>query len=291
MELSKESFDAILVMQQNELTESVIYERIAAFVKDAREKKTLLKIALEEKNHAGLWARYTMRGARVKRGKIFWAVLLARVLGYTFVLKKMENGEQSAQINYARLIAEVPEAGGICDDDRKHEQELIGILDDERLQYAGAMMLGLSDALVELTGTLAGLSFALANNRLIALSGLITGISATLSMTASQFLSARSDGHPHPFKSSLYTGGVYLFTVTCLTLPYLLLPVRAWRSALCIDAAIVLATIFCFTYYISVAKGYSFKRRFAEMAGISLGVAAVSFVIGLAVKNLLGIDV
>jgi VIT1/CCC1 family predicted Fe2+/Mn2+ transporter len=165
------------------------------------------------------------------------------------------------------------------------------MLDEERLQYVGSMVLGLSDALVELTGTLAGLSFALANNRLVALSGLITGISATLSMTSSEFLSARSEGHAHPLKSSLYTGGVYLFTVVCLVLPYLLLPARAWGTALGIDAAVVLTIIFCFTYYISVAKGYSFKKRFLEMAGISLGVAAVSFVIGLVVKAFLGIDI
>ena len=78
----------------------------------------------------------------------------------------------------------------IAQDEDRHESQLLGMLDEERLQYVGSMVLGLSDALVELTGTLAGLTFALQNNRLVALSGLITGISATLSMTSSEYLSA-----------------------------------------------------------------------------------------------------
>jgi VIT1/CCC1 family predicted Fe2+/Mn2+ transporter len=259
-------------------------------VKDERDRQTLLRIAGEEKKHGALWRRYTGRDVPVKRSKVVWYTLLARILGYTFVLKRMESGEDAAHTEYEKLIREVPEAAAIAQDEQKHEQELLDILDEERLQYVGSMVLGLSDALVELTGTLAGLSFALMNNRLVALSGLITGISATLSMTSSEFLSARSGGHPHPLKSSLYTGGVYLFTVVCLVLPYLLLPLRSWAQALLIDAVIVLAIIFCFTYYISVAKNYSFKKRFAEMAGISLGVAAVSFGIGVVVKRFLGID-
>jgi len=73
------------------------------------------------------------------------------------------------------------------------------------------MVLGLNDALVELTGTLAGLTFALKNTRLIALSGLITGIAATLSMAASEYLSARTEQESsRALKSSLYTGGAYV---------------------------------------------------------------------------------
>ena len=83
-------------MQQNELTESVIYEKIAAFAKGEEDKQTLLCLAQEEK-----------------------------------ALPKM--------------------------------------LDEERLQYAGSMVLGLNDALVELPSSLAGFAFALQNTRVIVL--------------------------------------------------------------------------------------------------------------------------
>ena len=46
-----------------------------------------------------------------------------------------------------------------------------------------------------------------------------------------------------------------------------------------------------FNYYISVAKGEPFFRRFGEMAAISMGVAAVSFGIGVLAKAILGVDV
>ena len=54
---------------------------------------------------------------------------------------------------------------------------------------------------------------------------------------------------------------------------------------------IVLAILVVFNYYLSVAQDLSFKKRFGQMAGISLGVAALSFVIGILVKQFLGVDI
>ena len=86
------------------------------------------------------------------------------------------------------------------------------------------MVLGLNDALVELTGALAGLMLALQNVKLISLSGLITGIAASLSIAASEYLSTRSeDIGKHPVSAAIYIGIAYIITVTLLILPYLLL--------------------------------------------------------------------
>jgi len=49
--------------------------------------------------------------------------------------------------------------------------------------------------------------------------------------------------------------------------------------------------ILVFNFYISVAKDLPFKQRFFEMAGISLGVAVISFIIGHFVRLFLGVDV
>ncbi|MEG1304585.1 MAG: VIT1/CCC1 transporter family protein, partial [Oscillospiraceae bacterium] len=213
------------------------------------------------------------------------------VLGFTFVIKKMESGEENAQVEYEKLSDEVPESKIIMADEEAHEQILMKMLDEERLRYVGSMVLGLNDALVELTGTLAGLTIALKNTKLIALSGLITGISATLSMASSEFLSAKSDGRNDALKSCAYTGVAYVITVALLILPYLILPNEAYMAALVIMLVTVVVIIAVFNYYISIAKDLKFRQRFAEMAVISLGVAALSFCIGLVVKNVLGIDV
>ena len=159
--------------------------------------------------------------------KIFWYTLLARVLGFTFAVKLMEKGEGNAQIEYRLLASEVEESVFIREQEEEHEQALLAMLDEERLQYVGSMVLGLNDALVELTGSLAGFAFALQNTRLIALSGLIVGISATFSMASSEFLAARSEGRTDALKSCTYTGTAYLITVVLLILPYLLLARRS----------------------------------------------------------------
>jgi len=54
---------------------------------------------------------------------------------------------------------------------------------------------------------------------------------------------------------------------------------------------IVIFIIFIFNFYISVAKDLSFIRRFLEMAGISVGVALLSFGIGWVVRTFLGLDI
>jgi len=281
----------LLKMQQNEITEYYVYSKIAKNMKESKNKEILLKIANEEKTHFEIWKRLTGQEKKPNKFKIFCFTTISRLFGFTFTLKLMEKGEDNASEKYSKLEQEVPEAKKIAEDEERHEKELLQLLDEERLQYVGSMVLGLSDALVELTGTLAGLTFALQNNKLVALSGLITGIAATLSMTSSEFLSARTEGHPNPLKSSLYTSGVYLFTVICLILPYLLCPKDAFVQALAIMIGIVIVIIFFFNYYISVAKDLSFKKRFTEMAGISLSVAALSFIIGLVVKHFLGVDI
>lgn len=49
--------------------------------------------------------------------------------------------------------------------------------------------------------------------------------------------------------------------------------------------------IFIFNYYISVVKDYVFIKGFVEMASISLGVAAIQFIIGILVKQFVGIEI
>ena len=278
-------------MQQNEINESEIYARIAKFTKNEMNKQTLLRLANEERAHCQIWAVYTGTEAKPQRGKVWWYTVLARVLGFTFAVKLMEKGEGNAQEEYAQLEAEVPESAQIRQQEEEHEQALIGMLDEERLQYVGSMVLGLNDALVELAGSLAGFTFALQNTRLVALSGLIVGISATFSMASSEFLAAKSEGRSDAFKSCSYTGIAYLITVVLLILPYILFEPTHFVPALLCMLLIIVAIIAGFTYYTSVAKDQPFKSRFLEMALISIGVAVISFVVGLLAKAFLGVDV
>ena len=289
--VSQSSLAIIKKMQQSELTESVIYAEIAKFAKGEENKETLLRLAREEKAHYEIWKKYTGIEMQPEKGKVFKYKLLARILGFTFAVKLMENGEENAQEEYEQLAAEVPESVIIRAQEEEHEQALLGMLDEERLQYVGSMVLGLNDALVELTGSLAGFTFALQNTRLIALSGLIIGISATFSMASSEFLAARSEGRSDALKSCTYTGIAYLITVVLLIAPYLMFDSANYLLALVCMLIVVILIIAGCTYYTSVAQDQPFKSRFLEMAVISISVAVISFVVGILAKKFLGVDI
>ena len=289
-ELSSQALAIIKKMQQSELTESYIYEAIAKFAKGEENKKVLLRLAQEERAHYEIWKQYTGLEMKPEKGKIQWYKLMARIMGFTFTIKMMENGENASQEEYALLASEVEESILIRQQEEEHENALLGMLDEERLQYVGSMVLGLNDALVELTGSLAGFTFALQNTRLTALSGLIIGISATFSMASSEFLAARSEGRDDALKSCTYTGIAYLFTVIALIMPYLIFDNANFIAALICMLLIVVLIIAGFTYYTSVAQDQPFKSRFMEMAIISISVAVLSFFVGIAAKKFLGVD-
>mgnify|MGYP004661841169 FL=1 len=291
MEISEKTLKFLLNMQQNEVNEYHVYLNLTKFAKKEDDKKVLMDIAKEELIHSKTLEKYTNKKLKPQKLKVFKFFILSVIFGYTFVIKIMESGEKNAEYIYSKIEEEIPDAKKIAFEEEEHENKLIAILDEERLKYVGSMVLGLSDALVEISGTLAGLTFALQNNKLVALSGIITGISATLSMASSEYLSAKSDGDKNAFKSSLYTGIVYLITVSFLITPYLIFPDDKCVYALIAVIFIVLFIIFIFTYYVSVAKSLPFRNRFFEMASISLTVAGISFFIGILVKNFLGIDI
>lgn len=290
-QLSPAVYKRILKFQRDEITGSILYKAIAERQKDESNKAALLEISDAEHDHYEIWKGYTGKELKPNRRKVFFGKLVSRLLGDTFTIKFLEKGEDFGIRDLESIEKEIPEARAIISQEEEHEDRLMAMVDEERLHYVGAMVLGLNDALVELTGTIAGLTFALANTRLVALSAIITGVSATLSMAASNYLAERAEGNDKALKSSLYTGMAYLITVALMVLPYLLMPNRLYIAAFGVMLAIVVLIIFLFNFYISVAQDKPLLRRFAEMAAISLGVAAVSFVIGLLAKSLLGIDV
>lgn len=281
----------ILQFQRDELTSSILYEYIAGRQKDEGNRNALMEIAKAERSHYTTWKGYTGQELRPNMLKIFFYKIIHMLLGDTFTIKLFEIGETFGAQELREIEEEIPEARTIMKEEEEHEDRLMEMVDEERLHYIGSMVLGLNDALVELTGTIAGLTFALMNTRLVALSGIITGVSATLSMAASNYLAERADGNAKALKSSFYTGMAYLVTVALMVLPYLLLPNSLYLAAFAILLAVVVMIIAVFNYYVSVVQSIPFWPRFAEMGTISLSVAAISFVIGLLAKHLLGIEI
>jgi VIT1/CCC1 family predicted Fe2+/Mn2+ transporter len=290
MNITHEMQKKLLVFQKNEITEHHIYRKLAQTIKSPENRRILESIADDELRHYREWREYTQQDVEPDKLKIWKYYLISRVFGFTFGVKLLEAGEEAAQVSYGRLRDMIPEADAIAHNENEHEAALLGLLDEERLRYTGSMVLGLNDALMELTGVLAGLTLALRDTKLIALTGAITGVAAALSMGASEYLSTKTeeDGRS-PLRASFYTIGAYIITVLILIFPYLIFK-NYYISLVCTLTGAVLI-IAVFTYYITVARDLPFKRHFLEMAGLSFAVAAFSFVVGYIMRVFLGFDV
>ena len=262
-----------LAAQRSELTEHYIYKELARRSRNKHNAEVLNRIAGQEKKHAEYWKTKTGITIKPDNWKYNRTVLMARLLGFSFALRLMERNEGTTAENYSKHAEFFPEVAGFAEEEEKHESELLAMLEEGNLKFVGSIVLGLNDALVELTGALAGFTLALGDTRIISVAGLVTGVSAALSMAASEFLSSKAEENSKAKQAALYTGVSYFITVMLLVLPYFL--VKNKFIALGIVLGIALFIIFCYNYYISVVKGANLKKRFLEMAIISLG--AVSY--------------
>jgi len=288
--LPSEVKSKILTMQKGEITEHFIYEKLAKSVKDPHNQSVLQRIAKDELGHHDLWQQYTGEKAHPSQFKIWLYYLVSRVFGLTFGIKLMEEGEEKAQVAYAEIANFVPAASDVARDEHRHERQLIRLIDEERLRYTADMVRGLNVALVELTGTLAGLTLALPDSGLIVLVGLITGTVMVLSVASTEYLATKSgEGGRSPLKAALYGGLTNIVTFLFLLFPYLIFDNVYLSLGVMIFNAIVV--VFLFSFYISVAREISFRKRFSEMVLLSLGVAALAFVIGYLARMFLHLNV
>lgn len=286
--IDEKMLKAIKKFQQDEINDHAIYKQIADGLKNQEDAKKIRFLSDDELSHSQFWEKHTGWVARPQGFVIGFFAFLSKLLGYTFVIKLLENREKATIEAYKPLIGVIPGVDWLVQDEEEHEETLISLLDEQHLQYTGSIVLGLNDALVELSGTLAGLTLAFQNTRMIALSGLVTGIAAALSMAASEYLSTRTEKtNKEPIKASIYTGIAYIITVASLILPYLLIP--NYFVALGVMMAVVFLIIAFFSFYMAVLKDEKFSKNFFSMAAISVGVALISFLFGFLVKNFIEI--
>ncbi|MBO3801894.1 MAG: VIT1/CCC1 transporter family protein [Thermoproteota archaeon] len=286
--IDEETRKVIIEFQQNEITEYILYKKLSNKV-DGKNKETLREISEEELKHYNLFKKYTNVDTAPKKLKVVWYSFISRVFGLTFAIKSMENGEKKAQENYLRILNNLPEIKEVVEDEEKHENALISLINEEWLNYMSSVVLGLNDALVELTGTIAGLTFTLQNSSIIGLASLITGIAASLSMASSEYLSKKAESDKNnPSRAALYTGIAYILTVIVLVYPYFMF--KEYYVAFITTILNAVFVILVFTYFSSTVKEQNFKKKFIEMVSISFGVAVASFLIGDFVKSFLNLN-
>ena len=142
----------------------------------------------------------------------------------------MEYNKKRDRRLYASLNR-YPQIKVIIEEGEINEKILIGKIEEQRLMYMSAVVLGLNDAIIEFTGAFAGFAFAFQNSKYVAMAGDITGIAAALSMGASEYLSSKSDKNittKSALISASYTLVTYFVTVIALLSPFVYLSNVYW---------------------------------------------------------------
>ncbi|MEX2394036.1 MAG: VIT1/CCC1 transporter family protein [Actinomycetota bacterium] len=288
------------VQAREELFAYRLYTALAKRAKNDESRRVLSELAEQEHSHVDFWlgvCGQTEDHVHPSGVKHSLLVLASRVLGPAFTIRWLERGEDEAIAAYRGLL----EADTLSADHRQavekmlreeeeHEQILERGIEDDRRLYLGAAVLGLNDALVELTGGLTGLVSSIGNPKLIGFAALVVGVAASMSMAASNFLSVDigEASELKPGKAAAYTGTAYIIVVLGLVLPFFLVTNR--HLALAISWSVAVLIIAAFSYYSSVMQGARFIRRFGVMLGLGLGVAVISFFIGRILGAMIGID-
>ncbi|MDR1977392.1 MAG: VIT1/CCC1 family protein [Synergistaceae bacterium] len=273
--------------QQEEINGAALYAALSKRARNERNRSLISGIAEDEARHARIFKSYTNAHLFPNRLKTIYYTLLSKLFGFAFCIKLFERNENRLSDRYSKTALRIPEISQILEDERNHESLLVAMLDEEQVRYRGSVVLGMSDALVELTGSLAGYTLAMRDTRLIAAAVAITGLSAALSMAASGYLSMRAEKREDALTSSVSTGVAYWLTAALLILPYIFLQRQDYVPAFGLAFATAIGVIAIFNGYISIVLDRPFRRGFLEMSLLSLGISAVSFVMGIAIKRMI----
>jgi vacuolar iron transporter family protein len=278
----------------NELTEHVVYHKLALAEKNPANRTALEQLSAQEKSHYEFWQELAPKATIHARWYTVWAISFLRVIfGVTFITKFLEGHEADAVEKYQKIASSIPEShrarfAQIIEDEKSHERALIDQLKEKRVSYIGFIVLGLADAIVEITGVHAGFLGVTGSTLIAGISGVIVGFAAAISMGSAGYLQAKQD----PEKSAVFSGFLtwisYFSSVILLALPYFL--IRVMVPAFIVSTCVGIVLVAGFTFYGAVVFGRVFWREFAETVGLMLATALATFILGTVVGHVFRIS-
>ncbi len=273
------------IRMSHEFTDSTLYERLSRTVPSTSPFAEVLRhLSDTEHKHYEFWRKYAPgEEPKVSRVKLYWVLFLRRVLGLTFASRFLDRHEASVVKEYKGLAGMIPQEdveafNEMVADEQEHENEFAHKIESSAIRYISFVVLGLADALVEITGIHAGSLGIYNKTEYAGLAGVIAGAAASLAMASAAFAQAKQGFKGSARLSAVYTGVSYFITAIILATPYFLTPsmVIALTSSLLL--AVVILTLI--TYYSTVISGKPFLRDFLEILLIMFGVTIVLYVFG-----------
>lgn len=257
-----------------------------------RLREVLEKASGDELKHYMFWSGIVGDcKSRLSIVKVFLYRVLLFLFGVTITLKIVESMEVEASKIYSDIIGIKPELRDdvvrIIEDEKRHEKEFLSGLDEGRIRYLGSITLGISDALIELTGIYTGSLGAFESTLSAGLTGLLAGIAASISMGIASYSQAKHEALKNPKISAVYTSTAYTAVVLVLALPYFVLnSIAAAFTAMLLLATTIVAYM---TLYTAVLHSRSFLKEFVESIALILGVSVLLYVLGLILGKVVGV--
>jgi len=279
--------------QTDEYTDATIYEELAKRIKNEAFAETLRQLAAAEHKHYEFWRKYAPDvKISVSKLQIYWVLFLEAVFGVTFTVRYLERHEGDVIKAYKSVRHLIPESDrgpfeDMLADEISHEAGFSQRIEGATIRYISFVVLGLADALVEVTGIHAGSLGIYNRTELAGLAGVIAGAAASLAMASAAYAQAKQGFHGSAKLSAIYTGISYFVTAVVLATPYFLTSSMVLALASSLTLAVVVVTFA--TFYSSVISGKPFARDFFEILAIMFGVTVALYAFGFFIRVTTGI--
>lgn len=301
----------------DELFDLTLYRRLRASA--AGDTATMLdRLIPVEEGHYAFWREFFGLPERPldlrRRVKLAVLLLFARVFGEAGIHLVLESIEIYGVRKYLRLwhlYGDIPlghAVRNVLTDEFRHEDEIVSETARRRMhpERVRDMFLGFNDGLVEILGAVAGFfaAFELATSVLVA--GLTVAVAGSISMAAGafaalssqqevseleeqkkEFLSGKKqegEAAGSPVSSAVVVGISYFVGAMVPVLPVLFGATTAFAS---ITAGVLVAMLV--SYVIAILSGMRLGKRIAVNLTIIAIAVSVTYAIGIAAKEILGI--
>lgn len=272
-----------------------VYSALAAVEWNGRRRELLRRLSEVERRHFDFWLKFAGRYRPSLKARLYpyLFAFLRLLFGATFAAKLLERGEDKAVERYkmALDLMEAPEdrkaLESIIADEMEHEKEFIAQLDEAIVRYMSALVLGMADAIIEITGTHAGALGTTSSAIITGVVGLVVGVSAAISMASASYLQTKHETGRSPTVAALVTGVGYVVAAALMSLPYFIADNIYAAFAASLAVSVLLALMF--TYQGSVYADRDFRSEFVQTVGLLLGVAALAYLLGDGLSAAFGI--
>jgi VIT1/CCC1 family predicted Fe2+/Mn2+ transporter len=273
------------VRMSDEWSDFTLYDRLAKTVQsDSPFAGVLHELSRTEHGHFEFWRKYVPdEQPKLARLKLYWILFLRRFFGLTFATRYLDRHEASVVSKYQSIAPMIPESDrsafeAMVADEKEHEKAFAMKVESSAVRYIAFVVLGLADALVEISGIHAGWLGLFEKTEIAGLAGIIAGGAASLAMASAAFAQAKQGFQGSARLSAVYTGVSYFITAVILATPYFLTTNMIAALAASLTLAVVILAIT--TWYSIVIQQKFFLKDFVEILAILFATTIVVFLLG-----------